>query len=376
MRRFSAVMRQQRFTLAAPSKLSLLGFTPVAPGTTLNGSSVRINVSSLVTDEFYLAPMMVQAFSFYVPYRILWDGWVDFIGGTDPQENTPRFPALPADWTLGYNGGSTLPLRAFKAVYNEYFGQEIEGRTDTWYSDIAADTDQTQRLVRVWDQFQSSTSTEDVSDTTLNIPVSGANAAMSLRELAVALRNYHRSKNQSLTGDKYVDTMRAMGVDLDWRLQNAPEFLGQTSVIVQPTQVENTGEQAELGAQYSRYKAKLNHTLRKRRSFAEHGVIVDVFAARWAVGAGSDLVYTMWANKDYFSPDTISEYDTNFGVTPRMNTYRAGRNVVARDVTWASTTTPNPYQDVSPTFVTGAGPLRIAQDATHRLLTPVPPNVT
>lgn len=377
MRRFSAVMRQQRFTTALPSKLSLLGYTPIAPGTTLNGSSIRITMNSVVTDQFYLSPMMIQAFSFYVPYRLVWDNWVDFIGSTNPTENTPRWSAAPDAWTLGYNGGSTLPYRAFKLVYNEYFGQEIDGRTDTWYADIADDVDYTQKLTRVWDQFQSSASSEDVSDTTLNIPVSGATATMSLRELAVSLRNYHRSKNQSLTGDKYVDTMRAMGVDLDWRLQNAPEFLGQTSVIIQPSHVENSGEQAELGAQYSRYKARFNHTLKKRRSFAEHGVIVDVFAARWAVGSNSDLAYTQISNREFFSPDTLTEYDTRFGVHPRMHMYRAGRNTTRRDIDFAKFESTNSYVDVSPTFTAApAGPLRLAQDATHRLLTPVPPNVT
>lgn len=381
MRRYGARWRQQVLGVADTSIFTLHSWLPVAPGTTLNGLSAPLRVSSALTTKWYQAPMMLQAFSFYVPYRLVWDQWADFIGEAEgAPTSVPLMTGAVPSWARGGTSASVLNLAAFRLAYNQYFGQRIEGRTDTWYADLLGD-DYDGKLVRRWDQYMASVTTEDIADTELAIPVAGANATMSLREFSLAMRKYHMSKNQSLTGDKYVDTMRACGVDLDWRLQNAPEFLGQTSHIVRPTTIQSTGDDLKL--RNSRYTASFTHSLKKRRSFAEHGVVVTAICARPAMYARFDLLNEQVEKMDFFSPDTLYEFDEKPLPVPRLAPYRSGRNVAdtaaTQGVVAGYQQVGNVYPTNSPDFDLtefGGSQLVWESDVTASLITPVPPNRT
>lgn len=111
---------------------------PVIPGDTFqHHASVLVRAAPLNTPVMH--PVNVRIHHFYVPNRILWDGWEDFItGGPDGMDtSSPPQLAKPADSDTGRNevsaymgvgatsaSGNTinaLPIRAYNLIFNEYY---------------------------------------------------------------------------------------------------------------------------------------------------------------------------------------------------------------------------------------------------------------
>lgn len=106
----------------------------------LPGDIFRHSTSALIRLSPILAPIFsqlnVSVFQFFVPHRIVWDSWEDFItGGEDGQDNS-AFPNITfasgvAVGSLGDYLGvvpgvnninvSALPFRAYATIYNEWF---------------------------------------------------------------------------------------------------------------------------------------------------------------------------------------------------------------------------------------------------------------
>lgn len=228
-------------------------------------------------------------YAFYVPFRLVWSGWIDFIaqdGGTVPTTTTP--------WALMYEGGaagqavSSFFRRSYKLTYNQFFGSDKFGR---WYTNVDADTGTTVYTCRTLDQLNSHlVATADAPDPTYVAPVSGANATISLNEFRQAMKNAYSTRRADMTGDKYVDAMARMGVALDWRVQMAPEFLGKASMDFFPKRTRVTAE-TDTGAPVAYFSETMNLKV-GRRFFAEHGYIFAVLLVRPNMinfGSGSSL---------------------------------------------------------------------------------------
>jgi hypothetical protein len=116
---------------------------------------------------------------------------------------------------------------------------------------------------------------EDAPDPTYVAPVSGSSATISLNDFRQAMRNAQSTRRADMTGDKYVDAMQRMGVSLDWRVQNAPEFLGSVKKEFWPSKVvdQSTGKMVCF------WEGDINLKV-GRRFFAEHGYIVTVALCR------------------------------------------------------------------------------------------------
>lgn len=104
----------------------------------LPGDSVQLSTSALVRCSPLIAPVMhpVHAFirHFYVPNRLIWEDWEDFITGGPDGHDTSVYPtmssAVAAGDLLDYMGlpistpalsFSALPIRAYMLIYNEYY---------------------------------------------------------------------------------------------------------------------------------------------------------------------------------------------------------------------------------------------------------------
>ena len=133
------------------------------------GDSFRVNTQQLVRFSPLLAPMMhnvdFKLDYFFVPYRLVWDEWKDFITGGEDGKDLPSFPRYriggttyfekghlsdylgvpPAQTSMSgtQNGGawtnintnsasslqelSALPFRAYQLIYHEYFRDQNVG---------------------------------------------------------------------------------------------------------------------------------------------------------------------------------------------------------------------------------------------------------
>jgi hypothetical protein len=130
------------------------------------GDSFKVNTQQLVRFSPLLAPMMhnvdFKLDYFFVPYRIVWDEWKDFITGGEDGNDLPSYPRIKIDGTTqtlltkgsladylgvpplassaGTKGGawndiqtgkehyiSALPFRAYQLIYHEYFRDQNVG---------------------------------------------------------------------------------------------------------------------------------------------------------------------------------------------------------------------------------------------------------
>ncbi|UIW10383.1 major capsid protein [Flyfo microvirus Tbat2_144] len=120
---------------------------PISVMEVLPGDTIQQATSMLVRCSPLLAPVMhpvrVRVHHWYVPYRLLWDNWEDFITGGPTGTDTSVFPTITAGGTgfavgsLGDHMGlptglatlqvNALPFRAYAMIWNEnYRDQDLE----------------------------------------------------------------------------------------------------------------------------------------------------------------------------------------------------------------------------------------------------------
>jgi hypothetical protein len=146
-----------QFDLSHDRKMSMdLGtLTPILALECIPGDKFNMSTSQMLRFAPLVAPMMhqvtVYTHFFFVPNRILWSNWKDFITGGEDGLNTSVFPTLTYDGSpavgtlsdyLGLPVGitavpsqsvSALPFAAYQRIYNEYYRDQnlISKVTDT-----------------------------------------------------------------------------------------------------------------------------------------------------------------------------------------------------------------------------------------------------
>jgi hypothetical protein len=230
-------------------------------------------------------------YTFYVPHRLVWDQWVDFIA--DPESGL-TVPTTTEEWGLLYEAPpageavTSLFRRGYKLAYNQFFGSEQYGAV--WYADITDDSDTTRLPVRGLDQFLTKiVPSSQVSNPTYEAPVTGTApnqiASIALNEFRQQMRQARSVRRADMTGEKYVDSMLRMGVKLDWRVQLAPELVGMAhyDFDAKETRASYTPPDPTTGARtgqaFARYAGEHNYKL-PRKFFAEHGYLFTVIVIR------------------------------------------------------------------------------------------------
>lgn len=145
-------VKYSKFDLTHDRKFSCnMGeLVPIMCAEVLPGDIFNLTSEQMIRLAPMLAPIMhrvdVYTHFFFVPNRIVWDGWEDFISPADPSD-TPEFPILDAATTpaagsiadyLGLPTGepltaSAIPFAAYAKIYNEYYRDQnlITEVTDT-----------------------------------------------------------------------------------------------------------------------------------------------------------------------------------------------------------------------------------------------------
>lgn len=134
-------MKRSKFSLSHHRLLSFsqgelvpIGCYEVLPGDTIQASTAAfLRVAPLVTPVMH--PVQVRIHHWFVPYRLLWDNWEDFITGGPDGDDDSAFPTMtftnPAVGSLAdymgvptgtYNATvSALPFRAYTLIFNEWY---------------------------------------------------------------------------------------------------------------------------------------------------------------------------------------------------------------------------------------------------------------
>lgn len=373
---------------------SFYQLVPVARKAVVPGESAAIDVDVRFESEPFSQNVMsggiFSLYAFYTPYRLVWSDWVNWLA--EPQ-SAAVVPSVNSSWPFLFEGyqraaGTLSPLgrRAYKLLYNQYFGQQQY--SSSWYADITLDTDQTVKNVRTTDQFNGKLQSEaDIAQQTFTGTVAGSVATLNLNDLRQALRNAYSGRRADMTGDKYVDALARMGVNLDWRVQMAPEFLGMQSCDFMPRD-SRASDATNTGRAWSRYQGQCSLKT-PRRFFAEHGIVWVVAAMRphdypLSVRPAADAIMLNRDRDTVFLGDndsgTFLPFDADVGANttgagqtyraPRFTPYLKGQNLIGSAGTgsWAYRQDKNAVDVIYPgitTSVTLQDQLPTGQFAVH-----------
>jgi hypothetical protein len=132
MKRYKHNLSHTHLLTCEMGQLVPINVTEVLPGDTVQQqSNVLIRVSPLAAPVFH--PVTARVHHFFVPNRLVWDGWEDFITGGpngDDASSPPTIPSTATEADLMDHMGiaqvadipvSALPIRAYNLIFNEFF---------------------------------------------------------------------------------------------------------------------------------------------------------------------------------------------------------------------------------------------------------------
>lgn len=289
--------------------MAMLGTLEVAPGDTISG-----RITPEVWTDTTLRPILnrtyFDTFAFYVPYRLLWEQFPEFISQVDetltpptiddPQPFYMEHPVLPGGTCLAWN------RRAYNLIYNRYFrlAENDDAALDSPFGAFAAQREST---------FHESCLPEGtISDTDVQIDV--INESVSVNDLRTAFAEDKFTKIRQYYGTKYTDYLASMGVKASWSISDDPELIGKSNHDLVYRNVNTTvsdgldPNQGFTGDSAGYFTGKKTCNI-KPTFCPEHGIIVYIGVARMDMPNVSGSA-TPHLTKDgrvaYYSP----EYET------------------------------------------------------------------
>lgn len=168
-------MKRNKFSLGSEKLLSFsqgelvpIGLTEVLPGDSISGSTTAfIRVAPLVTPVMHTVNARIE--HWFVPTRLLWDSFEDFItGGPDGDDDSEApfitftdpavgsladYLGIPAGDYPGTIRVSALPFRAYALIFNEWYrDQDLVAPLVVSKADGEDTTTNTTLQVRAWEK--------------------------------------------------------------------------------------------------------------------------------------------------------------------------------------------------------------------------------
>ncbi len=131
MKRYKHSLSNYRIFSCDMGELVPIGITEVLPGDTFqHRTSCLIRLLPLLSPVMH--PVNIRIHSFFVPNRIIWDGWEDFITGENLIDGIPTMTnpvGAPANRLTDFMGippvdglvVNDLPIRCYNMIFNEFY---------------------------------------------------------------------------------------------------------------------------------------------------------------------------------------------------------------------------------------------------------------
>lgn len=314
------------------------GLTEVLPGDTIqHATSALVRLAPLMAPVMH--PVHVRIHHWYVPHRLVWEDFEDFITGGPDGMDVSVFPTIT--FTNGVSQGSlgdylgiptgvnnlevsALPFRGYALIWNEFYrDQDLQAElifSEESGPDTLTDTD-LQRVnwekdyftsARPWEQKGPAVTVplgttapvkapdtvlvpntnafvgRDVDDSVylwndpahpLQADLSNA-SAVTVRALREALALQRFEEARARYGSRYTEYLRYLGLrSSDARLQR-PEYLGGGKQTIQFSEVLQTAEGTSPVGELRGHGIGALRSNRYRRFIEEHGYIFTFFSVK------------------------------------------------------------------------------------------------
>lgn len=296
MRRYQYRINDQQIAACTNGFLVPTSVHEVAPGETLSGAK-QISFNSATLTDYILNRAFVDAYTFYVPFRILQDGFTDWLRTAGAEGTAPPLIATASQeghfWEKADTNDTDAscvcwPRYAYNHIWNSFFRKSNAAEVSLAGNDLQKVSTRTSGFF---------TSEPEVDDTSHNI----GTTVDSMRE-AVAKDQFN--KLRKYYGDRYVDFLAAMGVSASWSILDEPELISKT----QETMTINTTKRTDssAGDLAGSFNTIHNHPL-KKKFFPEHGLVMTVcsFTIQKLFKDSMPAMMAHLDPEDYWSP----EYD-------------------------------------------------------------------
>lgn len=267
-----------------------VGLTEVLPGDSFDHSaSALVRLAPMASPIMH--PVQLRIHHFFVPNRLVWDGWEDFI--TAPVEDQAEsVPLLTASATAGSltdlyglplvaRQVNALPIYGYNAIWNEYY------RDQDITSEVAL-TNLTPQLV-AWEKDYATTARPwPQKGTALTVPVTaGVPDTVSIRNLRWGNALQRVAERRARYGSRYAEYLKSeFGVSPEDARLDRPEYLGGGKVQVNISEILQTApETLTPGSEYGvgdMYGHGIGAVRTNRYKFTapEHGYIHSLLSVR------------------------------------------------------------------------------------------------
>lgn len=341
----------------------------VAPGDTWSGKvGLLTRLSPL--NRALLHDIYVDQFMFYVPHRLVYADWENFIaaGPHDSPANpvAPPFVLPTKNIAAGENSAkhlwynpaptdsrsySAFRLYAYNLIWNEYFRDEEFTAIAPSFANGPAVASAKRDY---WSNLQAEFRKEESSAAPVNQPdMPTANVLASDILHAIALQKI--SMKRATYGTRYIDILKGYGIKVNYQMLQRPELVGMARGSINVTDVVSTsnatGSEGDLGSLAGHGIAGTRLRI-KRKSFPEHGTLMSVLVLR---PVHADNQFADWfdlprAYESFYDPGLVplpavevtrgdvagpldtDDQDATIGFQPWGDWYRKGMSRIHADM--------------------------------------------
>lgn len=304
-----------------------------------------------------LTPTYLDFYMFYVPNRLAWTGWEDFITGQDiaagqdssdnaVSGNFAMPTAYHSDAFLSNNTGPTNSLyaRGYNLIYNNYFKDEDDADTPVTNVNYL----NAYHLRNQYNELRNDTSTFDTYAPVTTDPDGLTGDYVGAQDVRDAMRRQRFAERREMFGNRYFDLLRSYGVRTNYNMLERPESLGKSRHVVSFTDIPATADTdggSTVGDLAGHGIVGLHHRM-PRKTFSEHGYLHGVIVVRPSqfVNSSSPTDAFKSSPSDYWAPEFEMETaqavttrqvksaggDTAIGYVPKFQEYRKSNNFIQK----------------------------------------------